>query len=50
MKISAAIAAATVSPEKTAVRPAVTTVRRCASRVAPSAAISSRYRETISSA
>ena len=37
MKISAAIAAATVRPEKTAVRPAVDTVRRCASRVAPSA-------------
>ncbi len=36
MKISAAIAAATVRPEKSAVRPAVSTVRRCASRVAPS--------------
>ncbi len=42
MKISAAIAAATVKPEKTAVRPAVCTVRRCASRVAPPLAISSR--------
>ena len=36
MTISAAIAAATVKPEKSAVRPAVGTVRRWASRVAPS--------------
>ena len=38
MKTSAAIATATVRPEKTAVRPAVATMRRCASRVGPSAA------------
>ena len=50
MKISAAIAAATVRPENTAVRPAVCTVRRCASRVAPPRPISSRYRETRSNA
>ncbi len=50
MNTSAASAAATVSPEKTTVRPALCTVRRCASRVAPLPAISSRYRETISSA
>ena len=42
MKISAAIAAATVKPEKSAVRPAVWTVRRCASRDAPPRPISSR--------
>ncbi len=36
------MAAATVKPENSAVRPAVITVRRCASRVAPSRSISSR--------
>ena len=39
---SAAIATATVQPEKRAVRPAVHTVVRCASRVGPSRSSSSR--------